>query len=126
MKIELDTAKANINIIKSYSADGVMIKNTLYQGSIIVSPGQIVLDWAPEAPADLSISHFNPILDLSPEIVIIGTGNRLQFPARDIIDSFLIRNIGVEVMDTGAACRAYNFLAGEGRLVVAALIDPGV
>jgi uncharacterized protein len=59
---------------------------------------------------------------MSPEIVLIGTGKTLQFPDHAVNAILLEQNIGVEIMDTGAACRAYNFLAGEGRLVIAALL----
>ena len=125
MKIEIDKNQANINIIKSYSNDGVVIKNILYKKSIVVSPEKILEDWQPQFFGDLAMSHFKNILELSPEIVLIGTGEHLQFPSRDIIDSMLLKQIGVEIMDTGAACRAYNFLAGEGRMVVAALLPLG-
>jgi uncharacterized protein len=124
MKIELDTHDAALNIIKSYSRDGVIIKNTLYQNSIIVSPDTVIEDWAPAAFSDLAVSHFSGIIKLSPEIVLIGTGERIRFPDGSILDAMLTRHIGVEVMDTGAACRAYNFLAGEGRVVFAALLQP--
>jgi uncharacterized protein len=124
MKIELDTNLAQINIINSYSIDGVTIKSTLYQNSIIVSPEQIQENWAPENFNELNISHFKKIVEFSPEIVLIGTGNTLRFPEKHILDSMLTKQIGVEVMDTGAACRAYNFLAGEGRVVMAALLKP--
>ena len=124
MKIELDSHDSDLNIIKSYSTDGVMVKNTLYQSSIIVSPQQVVDNWPPRVLSDLVIAHFNQVIDMSPEIVLLGTGSRIQFPDREILDFILLKNIGVEVMDTGAACRAYNFLAGEGRLVIAALLHP--
>lgn len=124
MKIELDTNLTQINIINSYSIDGVTIKNTLFQYSIIVSPEQILENWAPENFNELNIKHFAKIIEFSPEIVLIGTGNTLRFPEKNILDSMLTKQIGVEVMDTGAACRAYNFLAGEGRVVMAALLKP--
>ncbi|MGY8814907.1 MAG: Mth938-like domain-containing protein [Gammaproteobacteria bacterium] len=124
MKIELDTNLNQINIINSYSVDGVTIKNTLFQYSIIVSPEQILENWAPENINELNIKHFAKIIEFSPEIVLIGTGNTLRFPDKNILDSMLTKQIGVEVMDNGAACRAYNFLAGEGRIVMAALLKP--
>jgi uncharacterized protein len=122
MKIELDTPASGKNVIQSYSSKGIVIKNTLYQNSIIVSPDRIIDDWQPRSFAELRIDHFGAIIGMSPEIILIGTGARLQFPDKDILGSILGKNIGVETMDTGAACRAYNFIAGEGRLVVAALL----
>jgi len=122
MKIELDTHNPDLNIIESYSIDGVTIKNTLYRNSIIVGPTQLIADWEPQEFDELELHHFRQIIELVPEILLIGTGIRLQFPENKILDSILKENIGVEVMDTGAACRAYNFIAGEGRLVMAALL----
>jgi uncharacterized protein len=126
MKIELDISAPDKYLIQAYSGDGIVINKTLYQNSVIVSPDRIIENWAPQSFSELCRHHFNEIIDLSPEIVLIGTGKRLQFPDNDILVSMMGQNIGVEVMDTGAACRAYNFIAGEGRIVVAALlrIDP--
>jgi uncharacterized protein len=62
------------------------------------------------------------ILDLEPEIVLLGTGARQIFPPGEFGARFLRKGIGVEVMDTGAACRTYNVLAGEQRRVVAVLL----
>jgi len=62
------------------------------------------------------------IMSLDPEIVILGTGRELHFPAESITRPLAENNIGLEIMDTGAACRSYNFLVGEGRRVVAALL----
>jgi uncharacterized protein len=123
MKIELDTLAADRNLIQSYSAAGIIIKKVAYQNSIIVSPDRIIENWPPHHPADLTPDHLQVLLDMEPELVLLGTGSRLQFPDQQILATFLSRNIGIEVMDTTAACRAYNFIAGEDRKVVAALIS---
>jgi uncharacterized protein len=65
-----------------------------------------------------------PALAMSPEILILGTGERLQFPASALYAELAGRGIGLEVMDTAAACRTYNVLVNEDRPVVAALILP--
>ncbi len=122
MKIELDNNTTGIYLINSYSKNGVVINDTVYQKSVIISPKQIIDDWAPQSFTELSGHHFDLIVELTPEILLIGTGNTLRFPEGSILESLMKRNIGLEVMDTGAACRAYNFIAGEGRLVVAALL----
>jgi uncharacterized protein len=123
MKIELDTHAPDRNIIEAYSAAGIIINKVPYQNSIIVCPGQIIEDWPPRSLSELTLADFNRIMELSPELVLLGTGNRLQFPDQKILISILSKNIGIEVMDTAAACRAYNFIAGEGRKVVAALLN---
>jgi len=126
MKIELDLLDSSIYTIKSYSKTGVFIKNTLYQTNIIVSPKLIIEDWGPTNINKIDQDHLTVIFDTNPELVLIGTGSKLLFPNNEILDAILLKNIGVEVMDTGAACRAYNFIAGEGRIVTAALFHPGV
>ena len=72
--------------------------------------------------ADLSVGDMEAVLALKPEVVVIGSGPRQQFPAPEILGALLSRGVGCEVMDTGAACRTYNVLASEGRTVVAALL----
>jgi len=122
MKIELDSRLPGINFIESYSSEGIVIKENLYQDSIIVSPELLIDDWPPENLRDLAISHFHDILELSPEIILIGTGKKLQFPDNELLMTIMSANIGIEVMDTRAACRAYNLIASEGRIVIAALL----
>ena len=123
MKIELDTHPSNRNIIESYSTAGIIINNVLYENSIIVCPDQPVQDWSPHSLADLDADQFLRIFELAPELILLGTGKRLQFPDQHIFASIMTRQIGIEVMDTAAACRAYNYTAGEGRRVVAAMLS---
>jgi len=123
MKIQLDNPSADRNIIQSYSPAGIIINNVLYQHSLIISPEQILDNWSAVSPSMLLPSHFIPVIEQQPELVLIGTGKRLQFPDQEILALIMGRNIGVEVMDTAAACRAYNFIAGEGRKVIATLIN---
>jgi len=122
MKIELDSISNSRNKIDSYSAGQVTITNKVYQSSLLVSPEVIVPDWPPKLFSDLAISHIEQIMTLAPEIVILGTGKSLTFPSELLLQPITGRSIGIEIMDTGAACRSYNFLLGEGRHVVAALL----
>ena len=93
-------------------------------GSFIVSPRHLLRDWAPTHIDNLNAEHFDAILELRPELVLLGTGSRLTFPSPQILSALHRQRIGVEVMDTAAACRTYNILMGEGRLVVAGLLNP--
>ena len=122
MKIELDSISDSSNKIDGYSAGQVTITNKVYQSSLLVSPDIIVPDWPPKLFSDLAISHIEQIMTLDPEIVILGTGKSLTFPSELLLQPITGRSIGIEIMDTGAACRSYNFLLGEGRHVVAALL----
>jgi len=67
-------------------------------------------------------SHFDRVAELDADLVIFGSGERLRFPNPALLQALYAKRIGVETMDTHAACRTYNFLASEGRRVVAALL----
>ena len=83
-------------------------------------------DWPCASFDELSPAHFAPLVEGAPELVVFGSGARLRFPQPAWIRALAEAGIGVETMDTPAACRTYNILAGEGRRVVAALLlEPG-
>jgi len=71
---------------------------------------------------ELTASDLEPVLALRPEVLLLGSGPRQVFPAPELLAQLYAARIGFEVMDTGAACRTYNVLVGEGRAVAAALI----
>lgn len=112
--------------IRSVSADGICVVDDLYRSPIILSASRIIVDWAAPAPNELTESHMEPILELEPEIVLLGTGARQVFLHPERLMLFYRRNIGVEVMSTDAACRTFNVLVSESRKVVAALLPPSV
>ncbi len=117
-----DEKIGGINLIRSYAAGEVRIGETLIQRSCLVKTDQLITDWRPQTVAEISIADMEAVLALQPEVVVIGSGPRQQFPAPEILGALLSRGVGCEVMDTGAACRTYNVLASEGRTVVAALL----
>jgi uncharacterized protein len=90
--------------------------------SLVIMPRELVRDWPPQVFDDLDASHFDMLSALRPEFVLFGSGARLRFPSPALTANLLNQGIGVEVMDTGAACRTYNILMGEGRNVAAALL----
>ena len=79
-------------------------------------------DWSCRGFDDLSAGHFEEIASFRPELVIFGSGSRLRFVPPAFFSGLMSLRIGVETMDTLAACRTYNILAGEGRHVIAALL----
>ena len=83
---------------------------------------RIVEHWQPRSLGSMTEADFGMLAGLGVEIVLLGTGKRLCFPHPRLTAPLLNRRIGLEVMDTGAACRTYNILSGEGRNVAAALI----
>ncbi len=90
--------------------------------SLILTAQQLITDWAPNQVDELSVAHLDAILKLEPELVILGTGGRQQFPTTNTLLPLHRARIGIEVMDTAAACRTFNILVAEGRHVVAGLM----
>lgn len=90
--------------------------------SLILTGRQVIAEWGPNQLKELTAAHMEMILDLDPELVLLGTGTKQQFPPMDVLSRFHQAQIGVEVMDTAAACRTFNILVAEGRHVVAALL----
>jgi uncharacterized protein len=78
--------------------------------------------WGCNRFEDLNVEHFNALAALNPELVVFGSGHKLRFPKPALLRSLIDAGIGVETMDTAAACRTYNILAQEGRHVVAGLL----
>ncbi len=110
------------NVIEAYDEGRVRINGRDYARSIAVSARHIELDWGPDDLGALSVAHLEAVLGDATQVLILGTGTRQRFPAPEVQFALLERGIGVEVMDTGAACRTYNILVSEGRDVVAALL----
>jgi uncharacterized protein len=108
--------------IRAYSDQGVRIGERTLNTSVIVSAERVVEDWRPAGVDDLLTEDFGPVLELHPEVVLLGTGARQRFPDHRVFAALHAARVGIEVMDTGAACRTYNVLLGEGRRVVAALL----
>ncbi len=122
MKIQFDAGGAGQNFIHAYGPGQITIHQQVYRRSLLVTPNRLVTDWPPQSFGDLLDRHFDQIRELGPEVVVLGTGARLRFPRAAETRALIQANIGLEVMDTGAACRTYNILMQDGRRVVAALL----
>ncbi len=121
MKFQPDTL-AGVNVIARHDAGRIAVGSTLYPHSILVPWVGAVLAWPVDGFEALQPAHFEQILALQPELVIFGSGRRQRFARPALLRPLIERRIGVETMDTAAACRTYNVLASEGRRVAAALI----
>lgn len=121
MKFQPDSLEG-VNTIARHDGASVWVGNQPHRGSVIVPWQGLVRPWAPAAFDALAQVHFDELLQLQPELVIFGSGARLRFPAPVLLSGLIARRIGVESMDTAAACRTYNVLVSEGRTVVAALL----
>lgn len=121
MKLHLDQGAARYRITR-YGAGSVTVNGEVLSASLIVTEAELVRDWEPQSFEDLAPAHFERLVALGPELVILGSGRRQRFPDATVLAPLAAAGIGVEVMDTGAACRTFNILAGEGRRVAAALL----
>jgi uncharacterized protein len=121
VKLHLDRPGVT-NLITSFDADCVQVNQSRYSASLIVLADRLIESWAPRAFDALSEADFDVLAGLGVDIVLLGTGRTLRFPHPRLSSRLLSRRIGLEAMDTAAACRTYNILSGEGRNVAAALI----
>ena len=105
-----------------YGSGYVEVNRNRHGASLVVAGDRLVTDWPLTSVDQLTADHLAAILEMKPEIVLLGTGAKFEFPEPARLAPLHKARIGVEVMDTPAACRTYNILLAEGRNVVAALI----
>lgn len=108
--------------IRAFEPGQLTINDTVYDEGVIVSLDRLITPWRPADPGSLNGDDIAPALELEPEIILLGTGERQQFPGRDLMRPLIERGIGIEVMDTASACRTFNVLMAESRRIVAALM----
>ncbi len=124
MSLIQDFADASF-IITGYRPGCVLINNEPHTQSLIVCPDRLITPWEVTSPDELNEGNLATVLNLQPEVVLLGTGDLLIFPKAEIMTLFSQHKIGLETMSTDAACRTYGILVTEGRRTVAALIFPG-
>ncbi len=112
-------------IVTGYETGRVGINQVAHTHSLIVRPHQLQTDWPVQTVGELQVEHLQALLDHPPEVLLIGTGETQQFPDRAVWRHLRAQGLGVEIMDTAAACRTYNLIMAEGRDVAAALIIEG-
>lgn len=123
MKFQPDSL-AGTNVIARLEARRLWVGTTPFGHSVLVPWQGLVQAWDAGQPQDLTPAHFEQVAALDPEVVIFGSGPRLQFVSPALMACLMARRIGVETMDSAAACRTYNVLASEGRRVLAAVLLP--
>ena len=108
--------------IHAYKPGSIYINERIFSHSLIISQDKLIENWAPQTVSELKVESFSPIIELKPDILLIGTGAKLVFLPIELYGDLINHGIGVEIMDTSAACRTFNALSAENRHVVAALI----
>jgi len=120
MKLQPD--KSDAQVISGYGPGWVGVNGQKIAHSVIVSSRGERIEWPAARFEELGPEHFAQLAQLDCEVVIFGSGSRIRFPQAAWLKPLMARRIGVETMDTAAACRTYNILAQEGRSVAAALL----
>ena len=120
MKFHLQSPAANV--IAAVGANWIRIGETEYRQNLIVTPDAIATGWAPAGFAALTGEDFAGLLQHRPELVLLGTGAMQRFPHPRLLQALAGARVGVEAMDTRAACRTFNILVAEDRRAVAALV----
>jgi uncharacterized protein len=98
------------------------LRDRVCRESVIVTRGAVIEGWRHARAEDLTIGDFASIVELRPEVVLLGTGERQRMPPPALYAGLAGRGIGLEVMDNRAACRTYNLLLSENRDVAVALM----
>ena len=121
MKLHLNTNVAQ-KIFTAHGPEYVEVSGERFERPIVVTPERVLGDWLPLGFDALDETHFAYFLELKPEILLFGTGAQQRFPHPRLYRALTARGIGVEFMNTPAACRTCNILMAEGRRVVAAIL----
>jgi uncharacterized protein len=121
--VKLHLSKTDgLNTFTGYGEGYVAVNGIQYTRNVAVLPGQLLADWTDASFDTLAESDFAKLAELQPEILLLGTGTTLRWPAPQLLQPLMLARIGLEVMDTQAACRTYNILVAEGRRVAAAIL----
>ena len=124
LKLQADRIDGT-NAISRHGPDGVIVNRTQHTRSVIVPWTGDVTAWPVTSFEELAADHFATLVGFKPELVIFGSGRRIRFASPALLRPLMDQRIGIETMDTAAACRTYNVLLAEGRNVVAALLFEG-
>ena len=122
MKLHLQR-DAHRNVIHAYGPQGIVIHGENYGQGLLVGAEWLHSPWGPEHADALELAHFDEVVTRRPDIVLLGTGKHQHFPL-ELLRALRAAGLAVEVMDTSAACRTYNILLAEDRMVIAALLPP--
>ena len=120
MKFQPD--RSDTLTVTGYGPGWIAVDKQPYDHSVVVCSLGSIQPWNCASFSDLGAAHFAQLVDFGVETIIFGSGNRLRFPPPAWLAPLIAQRIGFETMDTAAACRTYNVLAGEGRKVLLAAV----
>lgn len=111
-----------VNMIQHYQPNQVHVNQQTLNNSVIITQQHLLNDWPITHIDQLEQSHLDALLALRPEVLIIGTGEQQHFPPPKWFGYCIEHGVSLEVMSNAAACRTYNVLTTEERIVVLGLI----
>lgn len=111
------------NIIHRYGPEGIIVQGQCYSQGLLIGADWLQSPWGPAQASALTLDDLHEALLRKPDVLLLGTGKKQVFPMA-LIRALRTAEAPVEVMDTSAACRTYNILIAEDRVVVAALFHP--
>jgi uncharacterized protein len=114
-----------VNAVSRLEPGRIWVHQTLFEASVLVPWKGAIAPWPIHQVGQLSAVHFEQMLAFEPELVIFGSGNQQRFVSPQLYRCLIERRIGIETMDTAAACRTFNVLVNEGRKVLGALLLDG-
>lgn len=121
--MQLTREQTDANLVRAFDGSAIRVNEEWIEGHLILAGDRIIRNWRARAPETLTLADLDPALELAPQIILLGTGADLVFPALELTAALAAQGIGLEVMSTPAACRTFNVLVCDGRRVVAALIN---
>lgn len=110
------------HVVTAYEAGRVAVNGRILTRSLLLLPDRLDEHWGPASFAALTVEHLAALTTQDSDVLLLGTGLRQRFPPPIMLRPLIEAGRGFEIMDTAAACRTYNILVAEGRLVLAALI----
>lgn len=107
--------------IRAIGAGEIRVGDTTYEMPVVLTDARVLGGWAAPPVDELAEEHFEDVIASGAEVIVLGTGSASRFAPRELVFAFARRAIGFEVMNSAAAARTFNVLAGEGRKVAAVL-----
>lgn len=121
MNIQKEHSSATYQI-KHYEPGKIQINEESYTNSVIVRPHQLLAPWRPSILSELCLEDFQTLLLDPPTILLLGTGTKMLIPQQSLLTPLFEKGIGVEFMDSKAACYTYTILAADERNVAACIL----
>lgn len=120
MQFQEDHSQSKIRI-NAWEPGILIINGKKYLNNMIFTENEILTLSLPQTVQQISAANVEEYCALGPEIILLGTGMKQQFPAKEVLETASRLNYAIDVMDTMAACRIFSLLASEGRKMLAIL-----